>query len=277
MGTYPCVVPVSWGRLTDVVLPAWMNVLAGRDPIQSFCRAFARTYWPYFDPERGGPRAAELSTELPANYLADVKWSADEPAFAADNLRKSSQHADLARRSFTSTASLLVGRAISTHASFELSGPDPCLDVVSYGRLHHPPACQVAGTRDHYHFLRTFFVCSFDDRGPEYRYDPRPSVGGQLLALLEALFLARRSFPGLHVLSDNGRWPATNDHCVQGYLLPREVRQLASYLDELTARVREDEAGKHKDHPDVLFPLFLDRVRRSSDQGLGLVTLHDEL
>jgi hypothetical protein len=88
---------------------------------------------------------------------------------------------------------------------------------------------------------------------------------GLLITLLDDLFLATRAFPGIHVLREPRAWPAHDDLMALGILQPREVQQLAAYLPEIEARARGLE--------DELLPLFVDRMRRSADQGLALVTL----
>jgi hypothetical protein len=285
MGSYPVIVPVSWGRLIEVIVPAWVDVLSGRDTIQSFCREFVPEKWLWVDPDVPGARTAPRLAELPSTYLTEVGWAAGAgglaaggfPAggFPADNLRRSAQHAALARVFFTGTANELVCRAISTRASVELSGPDRFNHF--YSRLHEPPHCQVAGTKNHYHFLRHLYVRTYDPEQWGYHYVPSADVGAELVALFEALLFAVRSLPGLHVLAERGMWPAGNDKYVQGYLSPGEVRQLVPHLAELEARVREAEARVGEDERDGLLPLFLDRIQRAADQGLGLVALHDVL
>jgi hypothetical protein len=41
MSSYHAVVPVSWSRLTEVVVPAWMETLMGRRTVASFATELA--------------------------------------------------------------------------------------------------------------------------------------------------------------------------------------------------------------------------------------------
>lgn len=266
MSSYEAVVPVSWSRLTEVILPAWTDVLAHRRTMASFSDEFAPGYR-----EKRCRNEPFSSWTVPVAYLADVQWMSGMHFLPADNLRRSALHAAIEPRWLPEETMSLVGRAIIMSAS-ELAGSDAFDDTDHhrfYGRLHAPPHTQVAGTKNKYFFLDAFFVVTWNPERRFYAYTPRSFVDGELIALWQALFLSTRTLPGLVVWADHGTWPASDDQSVQGILTPKEVQQLAAHLDRIDPRGL---AGR-----DDLYPLFLDRVRRSAEQGKGLITLHDML
>ena len=264
MSSYEAVVPVSWSRLTEIVLPAWTDVLAHRRSMESFGREFAPDHWETYA-RYNGPIP---TWDAPTTYLEDVQWRSGMPFLPADHLRRSAQHAAIQPSWLTEDATQLLCRAIIGTAS-ELAGPDTVDAPYNgfYNRLHEPPHPQVAGTKNQYHFLSAFFQITWERESSGYRHVARPSVDSELVALLEALFLSTRSFPGMWCLcAENGMWPGYDDASFQGILTPREVGRLAVHLAAMDPRA----IAAH----DELYLLFVDRVRRAAEQGLGLVTLH---
>ena len=270
MGSYSAVVPVSWSQLTEIVVPAWIDVLAARRTLQSFAEDFARIPMIAAAPDYRYPWFPD-DWDIPAAYLAEVGWTSRRPFLAADQLRASPIHGELHRRGFTDAGTQALCRAIHVRASVELAGCDAFDDgdfYSYYGRMHHPPEIQVAGTKNRYYFLEKLFVATPRLEVCGYDFVAQPFVDPALRELIEALFLSTRALPCTWILDRNSSWPGSNDSRLQGLLTPAEVRRLASHLDELSRIVGTD---------DRLFPLFADRVRRSADQGLALVTLYDQL
>lgn len=286
MGAYHAVVPVSWSRLIEVVVPAWVDTLLGRRTMASFAQALA----PHVPGQISRSwREVDLASRLPAGwqaarYLQDIGWTARTPFVAADQLRASALHGELERSGVAEDGAEALCEAIASSASVDLAGADPFADHSLphseyydadhfrwYARLHDAPRCQVAGTKNRYHFLEDLFTATWHDKRWVYDYAARPFVDSALRELIEALFLSTRAFPGTWILDRNSTWPACNDRRIQGLLTPGEVRRLVPYLDEI-ARL---EAALELDDRNELFPLFADRVRRAADQGLALVTLYD--
>jgi hypothetical protein len=282
------VVPVSWSRLTEVVVPAWVETLLGRRTMASFGEEFAPREAKAI---RGWWRQVDLQSQLPASwsaprYLQDIGWAASTPFVTADRLRASGLHRELERSGLAEICTHALCDAICFSASVELAGADrfedhslPHCELFDashfrwYARLHDAPRCQVAGTKNRYHFLEDLFITTGQQRRRVYDHAARPFVDPALRDLLEALFLSTRAFPGTWVLDRNATWPAADDLRFQGLLAPAEVRRLVPYLDDIA----QLEAALDLDEQHELFPLFADRVRRSADQGLALVTLHDGL
>lgn len=269
MGSDVFVVPVSWSRLTEVVMPAWREVLMRERTMRAFGDELA--------PDRDEEYPLHWHhDEIPQGwddqrrYLAELGWDSRRPIVAADQLRRSSLHAQLLRGAFGDACAAVLRRAIYLSASAELAGDDPFTADPEryYGRMHGEPHRQVAGNKNRYHFLGHIVEYTWQRERSEYDIAIRTDVDARLRALLAALWFATRSFPGLKTLSRNDTWPAADDSWLLGVLAPDEVVELASYLDVL-AGLCPPEPGQYH-----LLPLFADRVRRSAEQGLGLVTLY---
>jgi hypothetical protein len=287
MSSYHAVVPVSWSRLTEVVVPAWVETLAGRRTLASFAKEFAPTRAQYLievwqEVERMARWPA--GWKLTASYLEDIGWVPGAPFIAADCLRASAMHGELDRFAIAEAGTSALCHAILCSASVDLAGDDRFANYSIahhayydakffryYARLHESPRYQVAGTKNAYRFLANLFTVTWQQQERrQYDYTARPFVDPTLRALLDALFLSTRSFPGLEVLDRNGTWPGSDDMRLQGLLSPAEVRQLPRYLDDIVGL----DAARDLDEQDQLLPLFADRVRRAADQGLALVTVH---
>jgi len=288
MSSYHAVVPVSWSRMTEVVVPGWVEALLGRRTLASFAEEFAPNDAEFVtavrqDVDRKPPWPA--GWQLSPRYLEDIGWTPGTPFVAADRLRASALHGELDRFGLAEVGTIAVCHAIRFSASVELAGADrfenyslnsEYLDARHfryYARLHDAPRCQVAGTKNRYHFLDDLFTATYRRERSVLDCAARPFVAPALRDLLEALFLSTRAFPGIQVLDRNATWPAHDDTRFQGLLAPAEVRRLVPYLDDI-ARL---EAALDLDEQHELFPLFADRVRRAADQGLALVTLHNGL
>jgi hypothetical protein len=263
MSSYDCVIPVSWERLVESLLPEWCKIFSDSGNVQEFCQTFAADAMEYLESGSSHWRV------LPKGYLEDIGWSGCTLGFPADNLRHSVLHQAVAK-TIGDTGTVLLCRAIRGWACAELSGSDPFANTPwngFYSRLGDRPTVQVAGTKTQYRFLEGRFTLSYDSERMLYGYNRREKNSDKLDELLEKLFLATRAFPGILVLPENNSWPAYDDLWMQGYLMPSEVSQLVTYLD-LIAESCEEHGF------DDLFPLFADRVRRAAISGYGLITLH---
>lgn len=273
--------------MTELVIPAWVDTLLGRRTIASF----ADELTPDDDDKELVLGIAEeierksqwpVRPELAARYLEEIGWQPGMPFVAADRLRASPAHRALHAAVVAELGTQAVTRALRSSASVDLAGDDPFASYSLpghayydaaffqfYGRLHSPPRCQVAGSKNSYHFLRLLFSLTYQaDRGV-YDCEALPSVAPELRELIESLFFSTRTVPCVWVTDRNATWPGGNDPRLQGVLSPREVQQLVPYLDQLEELDREL-AQRYE-----LLPLFADRVRRAAEQGLALVTLFD--
>ncbi|MBL0218934.1 MAG: hypothetical protein IPQ07_34325 [Myxococcales bacterium] len=231
--------------------------------------------------EKFAPNEAELVTAMgkevartsPPGYLQEIGWTPGAPFAEADRLRASALHSELDRSGLAAVHTFVVCHAIRFSTSVDLAGDDPFEDDGYYARLHDAPYCQVAGTKNRFHFLDALFTTTWRPERRVYDYAARPVVAPPLRDLLDALFLSTRTFPGIQVLDRNATWPGYDDTWFQGLLAPQEVGRLASCLDEIA----QLEAARDTDDQDELFPLFADRVRRAAAEGLALVTLHNGL
>jgi hypothetical protein len=264
MSSYDCVIPVSWARLTETLLPQWCTIFSNSHCVRAFCETFAPDAISYLE-----DGTADWHT-IPEGYLEDIGWSPVMLSLPANNLRRSRLHRALMKTPVGEVLTVLLCTAIR-HAGGELRGSDRFASTPYdgfYSRFSDAPAIQVAGTKSRYHFLEGLFTVNADLEYHLYRYNRRETTPCKLAELLEALFLANRAFPGVAVLQDNNSWPAYDDLGMQGYLTPPEVLQLADHLNFIA------ESRKAHDGFDDLFELFADRVRRSATAEFGLVTLH---
>jgi hypothetical protein len=147
-----------------------------------------------------------------------------------------------------------LGEAILLHASVNVGGRDVFASQPwdgYYSRLHRPPHVQVAGTKNRFHFLAAFFDVPEEPvtggvpelTRPVYRYRRKTAGDRRWEELLEFLFLGFRTFPGVEVLSAARGWPAYDDPWIAGYLLPEEVKELASLLGQVGGSVDVRENG----------------------------------
>lgn len=250
-------------------MPAWCDLLQLRETP----RRFAEKHIP-----RQGEALGWWVTEfdrhfadIPATYLHEISWNPGEEIFSADLVRQSETHAALEKKSIIDTTTTLLCAAIKQSASVRLSGEDPFARdrfFSYYGRVDN--GLQVAGTKNQFHFLEAVFSVKWlgSERqwtSSEYQYQEKGSVSNAISELLSCLFLAKRTFPALKTCEAENRWPGTDDETIQGYLTPEEVTKLSHCLVEISSlkETRDDE----------LFPLFRDRVQRTSREHFGLVTL----
>lgn len=289
MSSYDAIVPVSWSRLTEFVLPAWALLIEHQVTADAFAQELGLPRYADWNPAGGNPDdwdvdwATEWShakRHVPTGYLAELAW---EPAAAfvlADTMRRSPLHAAFgaAPGGQLDTGSHLLWRAIRAAACEELPGRDAFCDTETYyGRLHAAPHCQAAGSKNGYRFVETVFSTTWVRSQDVYRHVALPSADPVLVELIQGLCLATRAFPATWVLREGNAWPACDDLFIQGILAPREVQQLASKLELLADLVRERNATLEAGRQDTLFPLFADRVTRSADRGLALLTVQSGL
>lgn len=260
MSAYGCIVPLSWPRLWNVVLPQWTRVLDRSRSFKSFCREFA-------------PNALEWSDEFNSNvisaeYLSDVRWPPDEEIFAADLLRQSRSHQELAQ--LTEAGDMALAEAIKNEAAIELTGDDPFAsgtDMISfYSRPQDGLDLQVAGFKNWPRILDYLFTIRYDRAGALYHL--KPVAESSATKLLGLLLLSYRSFPAVSVLQEASTWPAFDDLRLVGYLTPLETVRLNAALKDLIPECTDS---------DPLFPLLADRVKRSAKDRLGLIAIHSGL
>jgi len=271
MGSYDCVIPISWPLLKGEVLPAWSEVLKGQRTCVSFCNEFIHGHddrliaISWCDEVKG--------MRLPSNYLESIGWSSEIDILSADRLRDSSVHRSV-QQAIQGWGDYALCQAIQSSASVELSGIDPFVEdrhISYYGSLCDLPKVQVAGTKNGFQFLEVFFTRVYHRYpNPFYTFINKGRINDEVVELLGALFLSLRSFPGCTVTEEAWSWPAYDDCRIQGYLSPDEVPLLVRHLVEI--------ASLHPEvYEDELFPLLQNRVQRAAEEGLGLVTMVDSL
>ena len=265
MGHYACVIPVDWPVLTFRVLPAWLDLVAGRHSLSSFMALLGMN-----------PTDSPEWIRFPERYLDEFGDAVHSLPFDASRLRASALHREAQRLTADDTATEVFSDAVISLAAFDLLGDDAFKSHPwngFYSRLHRPPGVQAVLTKNAFHFLNAFFDMKDTGEGPlEYprKAPDRPGPGDELL---EQLFLGFRSVPGLMVLNMPGTWPAfgTCDYLVGGYLSPDETRALTALLPRL--RERLDAFDYTSDESDG-FDLFVDRVSRAASQGAGLMSFY---
>jgi hypothetical protein len=258
MSSYSCVIPVNWSLLWVEVIPAWLAVLAGSVDASAF---YAR-YVP------AGDVYGDLLSEsyaAPRDYLSLFTTPLHPPYFDVE-LRFTGKCAEFHRVADSTASPHLLEAAIKQTAGVNMSGLDP------YAGLHYAStndaygAIQVAGTKNRYPFLEGAFEVMWQQQMHHYTYSRRQQgATSRLQGLLESLFLYLRVIPGTWFPSSPNTWPGYDDLSFAGYLSPSEVKVL---LEELVLwEVPHLET-------DLTFLLFVDRVRRASESGLGLLTIH---
>ena len=261
MSSYDCVIPVSWQRLHDVVLAQWYLVLEGKREGKSYVEEFAPDYLEMF---RGYDEKWNL--KAPQEYLQSLDWPLKSQEVDVDVLRKSLPH--LRDTEIETHSSSILTEAISRHAGEELPDHDTFADEKFYGRSNTFPKVQVAGFKSRFRALEKFFLFDYTREKYAYKVSPRAGFDAEFVSLLSDLFFATRSFVGIYLLHESSTWPASDDVSIQGYLAPHEVVRLSSYLHFFEQQT---------DDTQYLANLFVDRIRRAADNGLGVVTLHEGL
>jgi hypothetical protein len=258
MSSYSSVVPVDWIRLWNDVLPAWLSVLSGSmDP-----SLFYAKYVPEGDPY------GDLLDEryiAPPDYLS-LFGKPLSPPYSRHALHDSGKCADFLATADLSASPYLLTAAIEQTAAVKLSEDDPHASNF-FASIRTPSDLkQAAGTKNLYAFLEAAFDVRWNAPKHHFNYSRRQDSGSsaQLHELLEALFLYQCGLPGAWFPLESPTWPGYDDLSFAGYLSPIQVEHLR---DELAAW---DAAP----HANPLFALFLERVQRSSDSGLGLITIH---
>lgn len=284
MSSYDAIVPISWSRLTVNVLPAWTSLIDQRITADAFARDLGiRAEPPAGDWDWETDWAAEwhiARQNIPAGYLADLDWSPNMPFAPADSVRRSRLHTtyEATPGGHVDVGSHLLWAAVRAAACVDLTGSDGFDETESfYGRMHSTPHFQVAGSKNGYPFIEAVFSKTWVPDLHIYRYAALPSADPALVALIQGLCLATRAFPGIRVLREGNAWPGYDDLWIQGILTPCEVQELASKLEELCRLVSERNATLEAGWHDTLFPLFADRVTRSADHGLALLTVQSGL
>jgi hypothetical protein len=209
----------------------------------------------------------------PEGYLNDIGWSPGRDELCSELVSNSKLHKEYFSRSEAFLGIDILFDAIKQTAGKELPGEDTFAERPwdgFYSRLQEEPFFQVAGTKRRFRWMNVLFeetgyhpvqgYCSFR---------PNEMVESALAGLISRLFLAERTMPGVWNFGPPLSWPACDDTSLQGYLAPTEVKELAERLGRLETLTRGEE--------DELFQLFADRVKRSADAGLGLITMHGGL
>ncbi len=261
MSSYDCVIPVSWQRLHDVVLAQWYLVLEGKREGKSYVEEFAPDYLEMF---RGYDEKWNL--KAPQEYLQSLDWPLKSQEVDVDVLRKSLPH--IRDTEIETHSRSILTEAISRRAAEDLPGHDAFTDEKFYGRSHTSPEVQVVGFKSRFRSLEKFFLFEWISGESVYKISPRATFDTEFTSLLSDLFFATRSFVGIYLLHESSTWPASDDVLIQGYLAPNEVVRLSSYLHLFE---QETDDTYH------ITNLFVDRIRRAADNGLGVVTLHQGL
>ena len=167
---------------------------------------------------------------------------------------------------------MLFAAAVKQSCAVEVPGPDRfAFEPYNgfYSRLMDRPHTQVAGTKNRFYFLQGIFTFDGSPSDRCYRLFPKDGMSHSDFALLESLFLYRRTLPGVWLPSQVPSWPASDDLTFTGYLAPAEVQALSEIIENFNSAADEED--------DDLFPLLVDRVQRAAGAELGLITIHGGL
>jgi len=266
MGQYGCVVPIDWWALNSKVLPLWAEVLDARKSPGAFAAEFGV--------DRPGSKDWRA---FPQPYLDDIGWDGRTLPFDSDGLRESSVHRRAEELECGYEGTVLFGTAAIARTAVDLGERDEFANTPwdgYYSRLHRPPHVQVAGTKNRFHFLETFFEVAPGPDQEQAPFAPRYWTYRRRLhhrpfdELLERLFLGFRSIPGTRVLPVASAWPMPDDEWIAGYLLPNETRELAASMGRIAEQIDPSENGHE------LFLMFSNRVQRAARLGCGLMACH---
>ncbi|MBK8187498.1 MAG: hypothetical protein IPK77_09825 [Cellvibrio sp.] len=261
MSSYDCVAPISWDVLHQRILPSWCAVLEGNIDCIDFCEEFIPNYREEFlDPERYSWK------KLPKGYLKNIDWKMGS-ILNANQIRNSDSHLELEKLGIADFGTYLIQYACKSTAC-AIRGDKQKTDVYfaeSFYGYWDETDFQVAGTKSYYEFLKTVFHVEWNPDKHVLIHKAKENVPLELIQLLGNLFLGLRSFPGVRVIEGNWQWPSYDDNLIQGYLTPKEVKDLLPFLEFVTNSSELD---------DETFPMFVDRAHKASIIGLGLITFH---
>lgn len=260
MSSYNCVMPVDWQRLWDELVPAWLELLAGRiEPA-----AFRALYLPHGSeyPELIQPVESYI---VPARYLALFAQRPLSPPYASEELLALWGGEPMPYE----TDGFLLLDAIRQSVAVDLPGEDRYDDDWRAVSTYRGGRKQVAGAKNLFPFVAIAYELDWKPEQHLYRCARRPgAVSDRLFELLEALLFYRRTLPGDGIVRQSPSWPGYDDLSYGGYLAPAEVAELN--LELKGWQVADIDGG-------LSFDLFADRVSRSADAGCGLLTIHDGL
>ncbi|QQP96952.1 hypothetical protein [Lysobacter enzymogenes] len=261
MSSYNCVMPVDWRRLWGELVPAWLELLAGR--IGSM--AFRARYLPHGS-EYPEPIDPQESYGVPARYLALFAQRPLSPPYVSEELRASWGREPMRWQLPAEVSEFLLLDAIRQSAAVDLPGEDRYASDIHAVSTYHGGRKQVAGVKNLFPFVRSAYELDWQREKTLYECVRRPGAGRErLFELLEDLLLYRRTLPGDHIALQSPSWPAHDYLSYAGYLAPAEVAELDL---ELQGWQSADNEG------DLSLALFADRVGRSADAGYGLLTIH---
>lgn len=267
MGNEQHIVPISWQAVKEVIFPALADLL-NKQPADP---AFVERWRESLPAERAANIAddpfATWRDRIPPGYLADIRWSPLLDVLPAEVLRRSPAHRQLGENGGTWPVTDVLRQLLIFIAGVQLPG-ESRYDDTYWGRILERPELHVAGAKWSWRFLEALYETSYVPYDPArgtgtyYIYQRRGVVSDELYALLDALFLSTRAFPGM-ALAEAHTWHLAG--LVPGYLLPREVRTLADHLPALASLPRVADSGE--------FKLFADRVERAAQGWIALVTM----
>lgn len=269
MSHYDCVLPVDFERLQDVVLPAWIEFIAGERAPRDFADEFVpwqvgvadSEYWP----EDSWLEPFDLAPDYIDWFRARsvTEWNAEAmrrevgPSMTSDSLPW--------------CADDLLTLAIKQSCAVEIPGESAFPELEFYNRLHEPPRVQVAGTKNRFWFLEELY--DWDWKQCEWLYLVRRKgvIEESAYDLLEKLFFNIRIFPGTEPMKKSLVWKASDESQIPGFLTREETRELAYALPQLNAAIvnTQDKSWKFEQFADVLL--------RSARCDAGLVTLFSGL
>lgn len=241
------------------ILPGWMRVIQGRQAYFDFLGEFASDYVDHVK------LIGYEEPVYPDGYLESLNWYPPRKILASADVRNSQDHANLPSW-VPELGDISLFGAIKQSAAAVLPGPDELAHSIG-SHLHSRPEISVVGFQSIPYFLDVVFNYSSEECG--YLHESRGTVAKRGETLLAALSLGRRTFPGISVLPKDDCWPAYDDIRMMGYITPHEVKELWLHLEHRADVFLESNTADSR--------LLLDRVRRSSEESFGLVTLHGGL
>ncbi len=266
MSHYDCVLPVDFERLRDVVMPAWIEFIAGERAPRDFADEFApwqvgvadRNYWPennWLEP-----------FDIPAPY---IEWFRARPMaeWIAEDVRCDVEDL-LTSPSLPWCATDLLALAIKQSCAVELPGQCPSPNAEFYNRLHDPPFVQVTGTKTPFRFMGELYEMAWQQTKNFYAIKRKGIVEERTYAPLERLCFNVRYFPGTWwLMKESLVWKSSDELQLSGFLTPEETGELAERIAELKGATRPMKNELWD------FDLFPDCVRRAADCQAGLVTI----
>ncbi len=277
MSHYDCVLPVDFERLSSVLMPAWLDFIAGKYEPRAFADEFAPWQVGVGDIEYWSEDNWQEKFEISSLY---IEWfrQRDITEWKTDTVRTDLGEA-LNKSSFAWCAEDLLMLAIKQTCAVEVSGVDPfeptgikaLTPFRFYENLHYPPFVQVVGTKNGFRFLHQLYEFTWEKSNYLYTCVRKQLVSAETYELMEKLFLSVRAFPGTQLMRSSLVWPSADDSHLTGFLSPVETQ-------ELSAKIPEIEGLLSKEFDEFWpFDLFADRLQRAASCGAGLVSLFSGL